>query len=185
MKIDRYMEEKANLLATNTVMKVVVVALSIVVCVSAYCSYRALTMQRVVILPPVVDEKIEITSKDANDGYLKLFTRYVCSLFTTYSPATINGQFEALKEIAAPDYYAELSGDLEKIKAETMRLDMSSVFYPREIEIRRDKREILVRGIGKKTASHTTVEEGAMSYVIGYRIINGKFFVTGVGYVEE
>lgn len=184
MKMDRYMEEKANVLATNVVMKTVVIALSIAVCVLAYCTYEATATQRVVILPPVVDERIEITNNDANDGYLKMFTRYVCSLFTTYSPATVNGQFETLKELTAPDYYAELSSDLEKIKAETIRLDMASVFYPREFEIRRDKKEIIVSGIGKKTASNTTVEDGAMSYAIRYRIINGKFYVTGVGYVE-
>ncbi len=184
MKIDMYMEEKANMGMANTIMKTAVIALSIAVCISSFCAYKATTSQRVVILPPVVDERIEITNNDANDGYLKLFTRYACSLFTTYTPGTVNGQFEAIKELAAPEYYAELSSDLEKIKAEIIRLEMTSVFYPREFEVRRDKKEILVRGIGKKTASNTTVEDGAMSYVIGYRIINGKFFVTGVGYVE-
>lgn len=184
MEVKRYMEEKANMWATKTILKTAVIALSIAVCVLAYCTYRAATSQRVIILPPVVDERIEIRNNDANDGYLKLFTRYVCSLFTTYNPATVNGQFEVLKELAAPECFAELSNDLAKIKAETMRLDMSSVFYPREIEIRRDKQEITVKGVGKKTASGTTVEEGAMSYVIGYRIINGKFYVTGVGNAE-
>lgn len=181
----KYLEDKVNLRANNMLLKFCLICMCIAVCISGLAAYKATVSQKIVILPPVVDERIEITNNDANDGYLRLFTRYVCSLFATYNPGTVAGQFEDLLALTAPEYYAELSADLEKLKAEVIRLRISSVFYPREIEIKRKKGEITVSGLGKQSATSTVIKEGQTKYIIKYRIINGKFYVTEVGNAEK
>ena len=87
MKLDVFLQKSSNLYAENRLLKFCMVALTVAVIISSFFSYEALKYQKVVVLPPVVDRRIEIKGTDVNDDYIKLFTRYITTLMFTYTPA--------------------------------------------------------------------------------------------------
>lgn len=179
MKLDVFLQRSSNLYAENRILKFCMVVLTIAVVISSFFSYEALKYQKVVVLPPVVDRRIEITGTDVNDDYIKLFTRYMTNLLFTYTPGTVDGQFDELLKLATPGFYSELKERLQKMAVTIKQLSVTGAFYPRHIKIDRKARTIEVKGLKEEYTRGIPVKSGQVSYQIEYRIINGRFYVNG------
>lgn len=180
MHLKIYQNRLSNLWAENRLLKFVVVVLA-GGCIACIClSLRAMDKQRVVILPPVVDRRVVISGNEVNEDYVKLFARYTTSLFLNYSPATFSIQAEDLLKLASPEAFPTLRKSLMQIKDTVERLHVSSVFYPHEITVDAEQRKITVKGMMRRYAQRSMVDEGIGVYLIRYKIIDGRFFVDGI-----
>jgi len=180
MNLDLFVKKTANLYAENRLLKFVITVLTIAVIINSYFSYRALHYQKVIILPPVVDKRIEITGNQVNDAYIRLFVRYAMTLLANYQPETVESQFEEFLTLVTPSAYPEVEKVLSDLEGTVKKLDLSSVFYPQDVQIDRKKHTITVIGREKKTSKDVVVESGPKKYVLKYKIINARFYIDGI-----
>jgi len=180
MKLDAYINKTSNLYAQNRLLKFVVVCIGIAVLLNGFFTYEALHYQRVVILPPVVDRRVEITSNQVDDNYVRLFTRYAMTLLNNYTAATVDAQFDEFLKLVTPSAYPQLQKTLSDMADSIKQLNMSSVFYPQTIKIDDKLHTIEVIGHEQKTAGDTIVEKGRKKYTLKYKIINARFYIDGI-----
>lgn len=180
MHLKIYQNKMSNLWAENRLLKFAILIIAISSVASAALSIYAIDREKVVILPPVVDERIVISGNDVNEAYIRLFARYSTSLFLNYSPATFSSQAGDLLKLAAPDFFQSLHKQLLGLQDTIKQLQVSSVFYPQRITVNLDKKEVTVQGMRRQEAQHSIIDEDTRVYKIKYAIIHGRFFLEGI-----
>ena len=181
MKLDKFIQTSSNLYAENRLLKFVVVCIGWAVVASSIFSYAAMQNQKVVILPPVVDKRIMISGNTVNEDYVRLFTRYAMTLLNNYTPAAAEGQFEEfLTHLVTTDFYPDMRDTLDTLTDTIKRLNITSAFYPQQIDVNTKTRTITVTGIKKEFTSTTLVEDGRRKYQINYVVINGRFYINDI-----
>ena len=186
MKLDLFVEKTSNLYAENRLLKFVVLVIGIAVIINSVFSYRALHYQKTVILPPVVDRRITISGNDVNEEYIKLFARYSIGLLENYSPVSVRAQFDELLKLVAPSFYPSFENTLADLAATVNTLMITSAFYPFRINLNKKNKTITITGTKKQFTSSNIVNKGqSKTYIIGYVISNGRFFINDFKEVEN
>ena len=180
MRLNSFINETANIKAENRLLKFTVVIIAIASVLSAVLSYSALKHQKIVILPPVVDRRIEISGNNVNDDYVKLFTRYTTNLMFNYTPHTFRGQSNELLKLVTPEFYNTFNGKLTVMADNIEKLLVSSVFYPQKLSINQAKREVMVQGLRQQYSHNSSIENKQKKYRIRYKIINGRFYIDDI-----
>ena len=185
MHLDKYVSKMSNLWAENRLLKFIVVVLAAGNVFSIFLSLYAMDRQRTVILPPVVDRRIEISGREVNDDYVRMFTRYALGLLLNYSPATFKGQAGELLALASPGLYPSLSKRLNDMADQVKKLQVSSTFDLHSIKINQAESIIKVKGLRKQYTQRTPVEEGRKEYKLRYAIIHGRFYIDSITEVSS
>ena len=173
MKLELFTSKMGNLFVENRLLKFVVAVLAAALIFNSLLVYKAVKYQRVVIVPPKLQEKIEYVNGKPNDDYVKELARNISSLATTYTPSTARKQFDALLSYYAPESYPEgskawysLAGMIEDAKT-------SSVFFIQDIILKDDAVEL--SGTLKQFTGDTLFLGEVATYIIQYRFLDGKF----------
>ncbi len=177
MELQSFLRANANKTAENKLLRCTVVVLAITVMVSIYYSHQAMKHQKVILVPPVLDKRIVISSIDANDAYIKLYTRHCFNLLLNYTPAGASDQYSEVLEITSPEFYPALKNKLDEILEQIQEMQVVSVYYPKHLSIDREKKEITVKGLRKKYVHTTLIDENQEEYVLGFKILNGRFYI--------
>jgi len=184
MQLNSFVNKTDNIKAENRLLKFTVVVIAIASVLSAVLSYSALKYQKIVILPPVVDRRIEISGNNVNDDYIKLFTRYATNLMFNYTPHTFRDQSNELLRLVTPEFYNAFNDKLTVMADNIEKLLVSSVFYPQRLSINQAKREILVQGLRQQYAHGSVIKNKQMKYIIRYKIINGRFYIDDIKEID-
>lgn len=94
--------------------------------------------ERIIILPPVIDERVELAYQSANEAYYKAYALYVASFLGNINPGNANFVKEGLSLSFSPTLYAEMRAqiteDAEKMRVSgrTLRFYADSVLYEPE-----------------------------------------------------
>ena len=114
------------------------------------------------------------------DEYLKMYTRYVLNLLLNYTPRNIKYNFNDLLSFATPKLYPELQKNLLKIEDNVDKLRVSSIFYPSQIIIDREKNIITIGGVRRQFANFSKIDETQRNYYLRYQIDNGRFYIANI-----
>lgn len=179
MLIKKYLERSANISAENRLLRIIVVVIGAAVLFNTFMLFKALNSQKVVLLPPRVESKMEIGSDKASDEYVKSFGRYIVSLAMTYSPATARSQFDELLTMYSPEAFPGAKAKWYDL-ADTIEAagQVSSVFYVQRIVIKGNSKEIEVTGLKRQHSSDKQIESRDVTYVIPYVIKDGRFMIS-------
>ncbi|MGB5987832.1 MAG: TraE/TraK family type IV conjugative transfer system protein [Desulfobacterales bacterium] len=179
MKLKLYGDKLANALAENALLKFCFVVMLIATAINSRVAYTAMSNQKVVILPPVVDHKIAIRGNEADDEYLKMMGRYAGKLLLDYTPSNVEQNFSDFLKLASPKVFATMRDDLDKIIEEVQRLRVSSSFHIHQIKKLGSTQRIELVGLRSKYADETLIERDTEHHIIAYDIDDGTFRVTG------
>ncbi len=177
MKPDVHVDNNANMYGQNRLLKFVIVTLGIAVVISSVLSYQALKYQKIVILPPVIDKKMEITGKSVDEEYIRQFTRYIMGLLLTYSPPTVKGQYDEILLHTYPGSYTKFKQKLEDTMADIEKLSVSSAFYMQSVKVDTASHTIDIGGIKRQYSQDHRVYDGKANYRITYTVVDGRFYV--------
>jgi conjugal transfer pilus assembly protein TraE len=183
MNVKNFVDQTQNTVAENKLLRFAIIVVGISSVFSAIMSYSALHYQKVVILPPVVDRKIEVSGTDMNDDYFKLYAKYITDLLVNYTQATFNDQAHDLLALCTPEFYPSLEKKLSDINEGVRKLDITSVFYPIEIHIDKGKHTLTITGDHEQRARSIAVAHDKKTYIITYQINIGRFQINDI--VEE
>jgi conjugal transfer pilus assembly protein TraE len=170
MKLKIYADKLANLMAENRLLKFCFLITVAITIFNSLVAYHAMNNQKVVILPPLVDHKIEIRGNAADDEYLKMMSRYSINLLLDYTPSNAEQNFSDFLKLASADVFSSMRSDLDKIIEEVIR-KISKLGSANRIEI---------IGLRLKHADDVCIQSGIEHHIIEYNIDDGTFRVTGV-----
>jgi len=175
MKANLFVQKASNLFVENRLMKFVIVILALTVAFNSLMVFRAVKYQRVVLIPPKMTGTIDFLRGIPSDDYIRDTSRKIVSLATTYSPPTARAQFEELLLYYAPESYPEASKAWYSLASRVEESQVSSVFYLEEIKLHDSSIEVF--GNLKQYAGNTPIENTGRTYLIDYRVQDGRFFL--------
>jgi conjugal transfer pilus assembly protein TraE len=186
VNIRRFLQRSSNIQAENRLLKFVVIAIGTVTVFNSFMIHKALNYQRVVLIPPGLESKVEVTGDEFSEEYMKTMVRYASSLAFTYSPATARKQFDALLSLFSVDAYPQAQQTFYELAGTIETANVSSVFYldPKLIVDAKDK-TIEITGQNRKYKDSTLVSDTVAKYVLEYVVNNGKFQLTKITAKEK
>jgi conjugal transfer pilus assembly protein TraE len=185
VRLDLFLQKTSNIVAENRLLKFVVVCIGLMQLVNSYMVYETYNSQRVVLVPPDLKSRVEISGREASDEYVKEITRYALGLALSYSPATARAQFDELLALYTPEAFPEAKRAYYDL-AETIEMTgVTSVFHIHGISVSRDSSRIEVKGLKRLFAEDKKTEEGFKTYLIDYRILNSRFMIVNISEKES
>ena len=170
MKLDLFMNKGANLMAENKILKFFVVIIGIVVIFNSFMIHTALNRQTVVLIPPGLDKKVEVSGGQMSEEYIRTWTRYVTNLALNYSPVDVRSRFDDLLLLFDPESYNEYYKALYDLAGIVEGKNVSSAFYINQpIHLDMKTKTIEVEGLVRRYKDNTKLEESMKKYVIKYK----------------
>ncbi len=185
MKLNLFLQKTSNIVAENRLLKFVVVVIGIAAIVNAVMTYRALNYQRTIIVPPVLKSRIEITGDRASEEYVKAFSRYIAALSFSYSPGTVKPQFDELLALYAPEAFPEGKRVLYELADRAITTRVTSAFFMGKLYVDSGKNQIEMSGQKRQYVDDRKVEDLVKTYLIDYRISDGRFQIIRISEKEE
>jgi len=180
MRLSIFTGKLANVAGENRLLKLAILAIGAAVLVNSMVLVYALNHRTTILVPPVINTKLEIVGNSAPDEYIRVFGRYTLWLAQNYSPATARSQFSELLTLFAPERYAEVRKAFYGL-ADTIEMGhVSSVFHITRIVVDRTKREMDVYGTRRQYVNDQVIEEKERIYRVEYRIQDGRFMVVSL-----
>lgn len=177
MTPDAYVGKTSNVYGQNRLLKFVIVTLTLSVVVSSIFSWLALKYQKVIIMPPVMEKKFEISGKSVDEEYVRQFSRYIIGLLITYSPQSVKGQYNEILLHTYPGSYSKFKKKLDDTIIDIEKLSVSSVFYIQSVKVDTSKQTISIGGIKRQFSQDHRVFDGKSNYQITYTVVDGRFYV--------
>ena len=175
MKTEIFVQQASNFFVENRLLKFVIVVLALTVCFNSLMVYRAVKYQRTVLIPPKMTGTVEFVQGKPTDSYIRDMSRHIITLGTTYSPPTARAQFEDLLYYFAPESYPDASKLWYSLAGRIEESQVSSVFYLEKIKVQDNTIEIF--GNLKQLAGDTLLENTSKTYLINFRLQDGRFYV--------
>ena len=173
MKADIFVQKTSNLFVENRLLKFAVGAMAVAVCFNSLMVHRAVKYQRVVLIPPAMTGTIEFVQGKPTEAYIKDMSRKIVNLATTYSPPTARGQFDDLLSLYTSEAYPEASKSWYSLAGRIEESQVSSTFYLEKITLGEGTIEMF--GNVVQFAGDTKLERAAKTFVVAYRIRDGRF----------
>ena len=176
MKADIFVQKSSNLFVENRLLKFAIGAMAVAVCFNSLMVYRAVKYQRVVLIPPTMTGTIEFVQGKPTEAYIKDMSRKIANLATTYSPPTARGQFDDLLSLYTSEAYPEASKSWYSLAGRIEESQVSSTFYLEKITVSEGTIEMF--GNLAQFAGDTKLEKAAKTFVVAYRIRDGRFEIS-------
>jgi conjugal transfer pilus assembly protein TraE len=178
VKTEIFVQQASNFFVENRLLKFVIVVLALTVCFNSLMVYRAVKYQRTVLIPPKMTGTVEFVQGKPTDSYIRDMSRRIVTLATTYSPPTARAQFEDLLYYFAPESYPDASKLWYSLAGRIEESQVSSVFYLEKIKLIDNMIEIF--GNLKQLAGDTLLENTSKTYLLNYRLQDGRFYVVSL-----
>lgn len=136
--------------------------------------------ERIVLVPPNLDQKAEIAWNSANKEYLKSFALYMAILVGNIQPKSSAVVLESVSAFMDPIIYTEFRRQLMAIIEDPMFKASGSVisFLPGSIHYEHETSRVFVPGTIITSSSGSQKYSKQVTYEIGVRIRQGRPWVT-------
>jgi len=178
MKSKYYLDENANLLKQLRFLRFVVFILAVAVVVNGLFVYSTRKYDKVVLLPPQLEEEAYVSYHDASESYLASMAKHVLSLRFNYTPANVSDQFNSYLKLLSSSFYPDEMKALYKIKDEVVKSHVASAFFPEKVEVNKKEKKVYVFGkLNQWTYDKKFLVDESRLYVIKYSVNAGRFVV--------
>jgi conjugal transfer pilus assembly protein TraE len=180
VKLSNYLNDKAKHKGENRLLKFTILVIGIVTLLNTGIMLKALSYQRVVIIPPGLQEKTTIQGDKLDEIYVSTFVRYISSLAFSYTPATVRRQFDELLLHFDPSAYPRGKTTFYNLAEKVANTQVTQVFYINKITVNKETRKIEIEGTRRQYIDDRKVEDGKKYYYIDYTILNGRFYIMAI-----
>jgi len=180
VKLSNYLNDKAKHKGENRLLKFTILVIGIVTLLNTGIMLKALSYQRVVIVPPGLQEKTTIQGNKLDEIYVSTFVRYISSLAFSYMPATARRQFDELLLHFDPTAYPRGKTTFYNLAEKVADTQVTQVFYLNKITVNTETRKIEIEGTRRQYIDDRKVEDGKKNYYIDYTILNGRFYIMAI-----
>ena len=176
MKLSLFMDTWRGTRAMNRFLMIGAIALSLSNLIFGVAAMSRKTT--VVLVPPEVPERFEVSVNAANSAYYQSWALYLASILGNVTPANMGMIEEAIGPFLSSDLYPRLIGSVHEEIDGIRRSRVTTVFRPARIESKAGS------SIFEVTGQHTIVSPGGAetttmrTYVFHLKIVQGRPTVT-------
>jgi conjugal transfer pilus assembly protein TraE len=186
MKHQKYLSLFDKAKASNKILTLIVLFIGALVVINTIITVSISAKEKIILVPPGLQEKAEINARKADDHYLKAFARYALGLLLNYTPFTAKQQYEELLMLYDPGSYPTSRTQLFNLADVVSTSQVSSVFIPQKFVVDHGASWIKVQGSRRiykddRTASNNSTQV----YQIFYKVRDSKFSIVDVKEVEN
>lgn len=178
MKLDIFLQKSSNLLAENRLMKFIILVIGAATLFNSYQLSNVMDSERIILVPPVIDSRLEISGSEVSDEYIRKFTKYIGALAFTYSPTSARGQFAEVLVLFEPAQFPRYKNIFYDLADRIEMAKITNSYMITKISIDRDKKEIEVTGTNLRFQEDMKVESTTRGYILNYTIDNRRFWLT-------
>lgn len=173
MRLETYMNRVSNTYAENRVLKFFIIVIGLTVFWNTIRIEEAVNRQRTILVPPVMTTPLEISGESASDRTIDAYARYVTGLIGNFTPSTARRQFDALLTLFTPESFQGMKTLLYDLADRIETTQVTNAFFIQQVRVVPERIE--VRGINRQFSERASLGETMRTYLIDYRIINGRF----------
>jgi conjugal transfer pilus assembly protein TraE len=180
MEHKKWLSTASNVFAQNRLYRFSLVVLCCGLVFNSFMTYRAVQYQRVILVPPHMNEKVEFIDGQPTDRYVEDMARRISALALTYSPATVRINFDRLLALYEPEAYPVASQNWYNLASRVEEVKVTNVFHLRRVLVDPEKHRIELVGERTQWADDKVMEKGERKYVVDYVIKAGTFAITSI-----
>jgi conjugal transfer pilus assembly protein TraE len=148
---------------------------------------QILTMhERIVLVPPVLEHKADVSWNSANEEYYKSVGLYFAVLIGNITPSNVNFVSKTLASLLDPEIYEQVKVKL-KSYSEDLGMNSSNVvnfFSPKNVVFEKDTNKVFVNGTLTTTSSGGNPHFREVVYELSIEIRNGLPIITSLDSYE-
>ena len=136
--------------------------------------------ERIVLVPPTLDQKAEIAWKSANKEYVKSFGLYIATLVGNMQPKSSTIVLDAVSAFMDADIYTEFRRQIMTLIEDPVFKSSGSVisFQPNSIQYEAETNRVFVTGSLITATSGTQKYQKQVTYEMGISIREGRPWVS-------
>lgn len=177
MEITQYKSRLQNLIAQRNGYLVLAVALAVISLVLLICVCRMINRERIVIVPPVIQQAFWVNSQTVSPEYLSQISSFLVQLRLNMTPSSAEYQREMLLRYTDPAYYGELKNELVEEADHLTKTHTSLIFYPVDIAVDVSHLTAQISGDFSATVSNMPLPVQRLSYRLSYRYAQGRLWL--------
>ncbi len=179
MKVSTFLSKHAAVTAENRLLKFTVVVIGIATLFNTVLAYAALSRQRTIVVPPVIDTRFEVSGGKVSEDYLKMMTRYLAGLVLNYTPHTARGQMDEALRLFAPENYADAKRMFYQLADTVETAKVTNIYHIEKISMDATRKTIEIQGTRMQFVNEQKTRNQVGSvYIFDYRVDNGRFMLT-------
>ncbi len=140
--------------------------------------------ERIVVVPPVIEKPLWVTSSQVSPEYLSDMTLYFVSLRLNVTTSNATSQRDTLLRFVAPEHYQDIKTELLLETERLKKNHITTAFFPTNIEVNTNKLLAKVTGDMHTTVGDVHLPSKPISYQISYRYQHGRLIVTAFDEVK-
>jgi conjugal transfer pilus assembly protein TraE len=137
-----------------------------------------LTDRTVVLVPPLMDERMEVSLQRASEGYKKAWALTIAQLTGNVTPSNADLVLETLGDLLSPDAYRKIAASLASQVADIKRDSLVVSFEPRQVMYERASGKVFVTGSFRSQGVSGSPIKAVRTYEIVVDIRLGRPWVT-------
>lgn len=141
--------------------------------------------ERVVIVPPVIEKPLWVTSSQVSPEYLIDMSKYFSILRLNVTTSNAVSQRDDLLRYVAPEHYNDIKTELLLEADKLKKSHISTAFFPINVDV--DTKKLLARVTGDMHSSvgdiHLPIQH--VTYEISYKYQNGRLIITSFDEVKS
>jgi conjugal transfer pilus assembly protein TraE len=180
MELKRYINEKAKAKGENRLLKLFVIIVGVATLINTLVMFRALSYQRVVIMPPNLDGKTVIQGNRLDDMYVSSFIRYINDLAFNYTPGSAHRQFDELLLHFSPAYYPSGKITFYNLADQVGQSKVTQAYVIDRITVNNETKKVTLDGTRRQYIDDRKIEDGKKQYFVDYEIADGRMLITSI-----
>lgn len=144
MQLSGFKQSWARSVRENTTKNFVIAALVATNALTAAGWFQV--EETVVLVPAVLDQRMEVKASDASPAYKKAWALTVAQLAGNVTPGNADLVLESLGDLLSPDAYRKIAADLAAQVADIKRDSLTVSFEPRQILYEAKTNKVFVSG---------------------------------------
>ena len=184
MKHVKYLSQFEKVTASNKILMLMVFFIGSLVVINTLVTISISAKEKVILVPPGLQTKAEISENRADEQYLTAFTRYALCLLLNYSPSTVKQQYEELLLLYDSASYPAVRTQLFNLVDTVKTSQISSVFMPQRFIVDQRNSWIKIQGARKIYKDDRASTNSLQNYQLTFKIYDSKFYIVDIKEVE-
>jgi conjugal transfer pilus assembly protein TraE len=180
MKGSNYTKSFKDAMAATAVQKYANVAMAGALLLTSILAFNQ--RERVVLVPPIVHEQLEVSLASANAEYHKSWALYVATFVGNVNPGNSAFVADGLKMAFAPELYSETRQRILE-QSEDLRVSGRSLrFFPDKVSFEKASAKTFVTGKQEIVSASGAIKEQEVVYEMQIKIRDGMPVVSAFDY---
>jgi conjugal transfer pilus assembly protein TraE len=161
-----------------------VIVQAIVILVLVLALKSAYQDQRIIVLPPKVDQEFWGSGNTFSSTYLEQVAFFLSDRLLTVSPKTVKSSFDTIIGFVEPSAVRQLRESLNTQAEAIIRERVFQVFYPEKFTVDTTKRTMIVSGMLKRFSGNVYQYEAESIIRFTFNVREGRLYITSIEVIK-